>query len=263
MATKNKDTKLNIDSIYRQSGIFIAPHSDQLVIASLVELIQSHFTELNNVYGMMDVGDYREIVLELQEKLCKLEFNRKIAGIIRSAIQEKINEEDFFIQTNTYLRAARPNVSNPLIEAIGWHRETFYGPNMEQACNIWTPLLNVVPENTLRFIPRSHHIPDAEIITTQHDEESTPKGGASHKIGYQYSPKTIVSGVDLDSSAAMVVPPFTSSIFPGNLIHGEGQNHSNNIRFSTDFRILPKSAYDDNKNKPFHLSSEKPYFELF
>ncbi len=263
MPSQIKDIELNIEPIYRKSGIVIAPHSDISVLEDLIGLIQSHFIESNEVYGMMEVGDYREIVFELQEKLCKLEFNRKIAGTIKEAIQEQINEEDFFIQTNTYLRAARPNAYNPSIEAIGWHRETFYGPNMERSCNIWTPLLNVVPENTLRFIPESQIIPDEAIITTQHDEESTPKGSASHKIGYLYSPKTIISGVDLDLSREMIVPNFASSIFPGNLIHGAGLNKSNNIRFSTDFRILPKSAYDINKNKQYHLASDQTYFELF
>ena len=41
----------------------------------------------------------------------------------------------------------------------------------------------------------------------------------------------------------------------GNLIHGAAVNLSNNIRFSTDLRILPKSAYSSKKNKQFHISS--------
>ena len=254
---------LNKSSLYSKSGICIVPHSDQSVLISLIDLIQAHFTDSTDAYSSMEIEDFREIVLELQEKLCDLDFNRKIAETLKESIQKEINEEDFFIQTNSYLRAARPNAGNPLIEAIGWHRETFYGPNMDRAYNIWTPLLNVVEANTLRFIPQSQLIADEEIKTTQKDEESTPKGSASHKIGYLYSPKTIVSGVNLDASTEMLVPKFCSSIFPGNLIHGAGLNKSNSIRFSTDFRILPKSAYDSKKNKQFHLTSEKPYFELF
>ena len=76
----------------------------------------------------MELSEYRQNVLELQEKLCELEFNRKIAETIQDHIRQELDEEDFFIQTNTYLRAARPLTVNPEIEAIGWHRETFYGP---------------------------------------------------------------------------------------------------------------------------------------
>ena len=96
MPSQIKDIELNIEPIYRKSGIVIAPHSDISVLEDLIGLIQSHFIESNEVYGMMEVGDYREIVFELQEKLCKLEFNRKIAGTIKEAIQEQINEEDFY-----------------------------------------------------------------------------------------------------------------------------------------------------------------------
>ena len=254
---------LNKNPEYINSGIFIAPHASHQVLDELTKHIKSNFAASDAEYSIMDTEIYRENVFALQEKLCKLNFNRRIAGSVKEDIQKIINEEDFFIQTNTYLRAARPNVKSPSTEAIGWHRETFYGPNMERSYNIWTPLLNVTPENTLRYIPESQIIPDEKIKTSQYDEESTPKGSASHKIGYQYSPKKIISGVDLASPRAMIVPYYYSSIFPGNLIHGAGFNKSNNIRFSTDFRILPKSAYNIKKNKQFHLSSEKPYFELF
>ena len=54
-----------------------------------------------------------------------------------------------------------------------------------------------------------------------------------------------------------------SSIFPGNLIHGAAINHSNKkIRFSVDFRILPKSAYNEDLSKQVHITSGKPYFEV-
>ena len=76
------------------------------------------------------------------------------------------------------------------------------------------------------------------------------------------TPKKIIGGVNLDNSLPMMVPYNFSSIFPGNLIHGAAVNHSNNkIRFSVDFRILPKSAYNDNLSKQFHITSGKPYFE--
>ncbi len=260
---KTSFNELNNSSLYRNSGISLAAHSNSHVLESMVKLIKTNFTNSNEKYFSMEIEEYRQIVLDLQEKFCEFEFNRKIAETIQDQIRDEIDEKDFFIQTNTYLRAARPLTKNPKIEAIGWHRETFYGPNMEKSYNIWTPLLNVVPDNTLRFIPESQLIPDKDIKTHQFDEVTTPKGSASHKIGFQYSPKQIISGVNLKNFSQMIVPDYCSSIFPGNLIHGAGVNLSKNIRFSTDFRILPKSAYDVKKNKQFHLSSEKPYFELF
>jgi hypothetical protein len=249
------------NKMYRDSGIVVVKHSDKNIFSDLLDLVQSVFVLPDQVYIEMGILEYREIILSLQEKTNSLQFNRRIAKSLKGSIQEFIDEEEFLIQSNTYLRATRPNVSDPESEAIGWHRETFYGPNMERSCNIWTPILNVSEENSLRFIPESQKILDDDIETEHYEEKSNEHGRASHKIGYPYKPKKILAGVNLNKQEKMIIPSNSSCIFSGNLIHGAAVNLSNNIRFSTDLRILPKSAYNSKKNKQFHISSEKPYFE--
>ena len=52
--------------------------------------------------------------------------------------------------------------------------------------------------------------------------------------------------------------------FNGNkCTHYNMKNQEENVRISLDFRILPFSAYRPEKSKQFHLTSSKPYFELF
>jgi ectoine hydroxylase-related dioxygenase (phytanoyl-CoA dioxygenase family) len=133
---------------------------------------------------------------------------------------------------------------------------------MEKSINIWTPIRGLNKKNTLLFIPGSQDIPENDIVTVQENDPITKKGSTGNVIGFLYSPKYIVSGVNFDNSSAMNVPDYHSSIFPGLLIHGSGGNSSSEIRISLDFRILPLSAYIPSKSKQLHMASNKPYFEL-
>ena len=61
----------------------------------------------------------------------------------------------------------------------------------------------------------------------------------------------------------MNVPEHSSAIFPGNLIHGNATNRSQQIRLSVDFRVIPLRFYDPSLNKQVHAASGKPYFEEY
>ncbi|MCA3711469.1 MAG: phytanoyl-CoA dioxygenase family protein [Phenylobacterium sp.] len=243
------------------SGVRFARHQTPGTLRDLRRVVDAVFPEDESRLIGMEIGAYRALVLEAQTELNAKDFVRRLCQEVRDDIVEVIGEDRFYIQTNLYLRAARPE-SGGSPEAIGWHRETFYGPNMERSVNIWTPVRGVSERNTLRFIPKSQSIPEAEIQTVSVADEVTEKGSVGNRIGFLYSPKVIQSGVDLDNSQPMQVPEGRSAIFPGLLIHGAGHNLDNRIRFSVDFRILPFSAYAST-SKPYHLASGKPYFELF
>lgn len=248
--------------LYNGSSIFFAKHQDELNINEIRNDVKSYFNKKTDYYVNLMIDDYREIVKNTQDLLNQKNVTYYLCKQLKAQIQEYIKEEKFFIQSNLYLRATRPHV-NMSTEKIGWHRETFYGPNMEKSVNIWTPILNVNSKNTLQYIPFSQNIPEHEIITNNINDEVTSKGSTGNIIGFLYSPKEIVSGVNLNNASKMVVPEFHSSLFSGMLIHGSGTNHSENIRFSVDFRILPFTGYDSKNSKQFHFASKKPYFELF
>jgi len=255
-------TYLPLEKSFNDSNVFFAKHQDSLIIDEISEIISSIFTKTTAFYAEMPIDNYRKLVIKTQNILNEQNFTRKIVNKIKSDITNYLQEEKFLIQTNLYLRATRPIVSQSY-ESISWHRESFYGPNMENALNIWTPIQGVDVGNTLKFIPNSQKIPENDIETIQEDDFITKKGSSGHKIGFLYSPKTIVGGVDLENERPMVVPRNHSSLFPGALIHGSSINYSSEIRFSIDFRILSASAYDSSQSKKFHLASNKPYFELF
>ena len=252
----------NSEMTLESSGIKYAEHKCKNTVNEIREIVQLQFPHPVDYYSVMGVDEYRNLVSLTQEILCNRGYVRKIVDEIHPHIIQFLQESRFLIQTNIYLRATRPDVFQDG-EAIGWHRESFYGLNMERSINIWTPISGVVTENTLRFVPESQTIPEDQILTEQVDDKITLKYSIGHKIGFQYAPKRIVGGVDIVRSEPMDVPSYHSSIFPGNLVHGAAHNKSKQIRFSIDFRILPISAFDNLSSKNFHFASGKPYFEEY
>ena len=106
-------------------------------------------------------------------------------------------------------------------------------------------------------------IKNSEIKTVNVEDQYTKKFSSGHKIGLMYSPKKIISGVDLSLDKPMNVPYHSSAIFSGNLVHGAAKNTSQSIRFSLDFRVMPEKYFDINLNKKDHFASGKDYFEKF
>ena len=73
-----------------------------------------------------------------------------------------------------------------------------------------------------------------------------------------YSPKRIVSGVDLTVHRPLVVVPGEVAVFSGALIHGAAENRFNGVRFSVDFRLIASQNLTVSKES---FASGKQYFE--
>lgn len=239
------------------SGIITTKINNLAVLEEVQQIIDFFFPFTSKEYNEMEMSSYRSIVLAAQDEVNRRQIARRLASDRLAIICEVLQTDAPMIQTNAYLRATRPNIQG-LQENIGWHRESFYGPNLDQSINFWVPLANVSAETSLRYIPDSHLIPDSDIKTHSTADTSVEKFSAGHKIGLMYSPKDIVSGVDLTKSRPFVVLPTEIAIFAGHLIHGAAKNCSDNIRFSLDFRLIAKESLTTSK---LHFASGKSYFE--
>ena len=240
-----------------ESSIKIARHQDD-VLAALTSVVHDYFPLSESEYFSMELEEYRALMLQAQSCLVKSNFVSRIVNSIKPTLEDYLGTSDFLVQSNLYLRASRPGMPKHY-ENIDWHRESFYGPNLEKSVNIWTPILGVSSKNSLRYIPKSHVIPDDQIITYNEGSSVTPRYSTGHKLGFNYDPKVIHSGVDLETAQTLVVPAKSSAIFSGNIIHGAAINLDSQIRFSTDFQVIRRADYSVN-NKKFHFSSGKPYF---
>ncbi len=181
--------------------------------------------------------EYRKIIANAQTILNDFGLAKGIAGVLRTSLCRLSGSLDLMVQSNLYLRAARPISDGQ--EAVGWHRESFYGCQ-PQALNVWMPVMNCTPENSMKYIPGSASIPDEKIITEQDEAYGVEKGSVGHKVGLLYAPKRIVGGVDLSKAVPLVVPEGSVAIFSSALIHGAAVNRGPGIRFSIDFRVIAK-----------------------
>ncbi len=205
------------------------------LLAEMRALVHWYFRERD----WLDVTpeQYRNLVSAAQDSLNTLGFVHRIADNIGDYLLERFDDDDIWVQSNLYLRAARPTSEGQ--EAVGWHRESMYGCQKE-ALNIWLPIANCTPENSVQFIPGSAEIPDEQIQLGVGDSGGVDQGSSGHRIGLLYAPKKIIGGVDLTSALPFVLGKNEAAIFSSQLIHGAAVNNTDKIRFSVDFRVIAK-----------------------
>jgi ectoine hydroxylase-related dioxygenase (phytanoyl-CoA dioxygenase family) len=245
-----------------ESYISYVKHKSTRTVDGLKKIVRNHFSGDPQKYIDIGTQKYRELVYEVQEAMSKSDYSRKITNEILPQINEYLNGDEFLIQNKLYLRAPRPFVEQE-DEIVSWHRESFYGANLERSVVVWTPIDGVELNNTLSFIPKSQKIPDEELVVKNVDDKFSKKGSVSHLTGQPYSPKKIFKGVDLENNRRMLVPDYSSSLFSSDLIHGSGHNRSQIIRFATDYIIFPKKHWKPSFNKDPLFNSGKPGFEAF
>jgi hypothetical protein len=239
------------------SAIAVSPLSNRALLAELRAVVARFFAQPVQYYLEMDAGSYRALVAEAQDEINRQGFARRLAEDRRLDLARILDSPNIMLQTNLYLRAARPaRVGGQ--EQVGWHRESFYGPDMAASVNLWMPLSDVSTDNALRYVPDSHLIPDDAIETEQRDDPSVARFSAGHRIGLLYAPKKIVRGVDFTTHRPLLVGPGEVAIFAGALIHGSGENRSEQMRFSVDFRLIASENLSASK---YHFTSGKQYFE--
>ena len=235
------------------------------------ELKNSIFTELRNIidlnFNLNESDDnklmlsfWRQKVHQVQEEIIKKGYPKKICIEMKETFSSYLNTEDFSVQSGLYLRSSRPvEFSKVNAESIGWHRESFYGKGMENSFNCWIPIRGVTELNSLRFIPNSQNLKDYEIQIKQENDQFTNQFSIGHKLGFQYSPKIIVKGINTKKAKALNCKEGQLALFSGNLIHGAAINNSSNIRFSIDFRLIKNEHLNITKKVHF-ASNSNPYF---
>ena len=199
-------------------------------------------------------------VLETQNQINDCGYPNVIAKKMLKYLQSYQNNKEILAQANIYLRASRPvKFFDKESESIGFHREYFYGSGMEYSTNVWIPIRGVSKDNSLRYIPRSQEIPIDEVKVSKETDKYTKRFSSGHSLGFQYSPKKIVGGVDLNNIETLTCEEGNFAIFSGNLVHGSASNKGDKIRFSIDFRIINKEYAHLTKKE--HISAgNKPYF---
>lgn len=239
------------------SAIVTSRLANPALLDELQGITAFFFAQPTEHYVGMAPDAYRSLVAEAQDELNRRQLARRLAQDRRAALEAVLGTDAILIQTNLYLRATRPKSTSDQ-EHIGWHRESFYGPDMDASVNVWLPIRNVSLDNAVRYVPDSHLIADEAIQTVQEGSADVSRFSAGHRIGLLYAPKRIVGGVDLTNHRPLIVASGEAAIFSGALIHGAADNRAEQIRFSVDFRAIAQRNLATDKQ---HFASGTSYFE--
>lgn len=220
-------------------GIVIVKPS-AAVLAELQAVKDFFFCRPVDDYLAMPDQEYRALVLRAQEEMDRRTLAQRLA-VEHSLLFSQILWCGRITCQMLRLRAARPKREYQVQEVIPFHREGFYNTLGDYMLNVWTPLSNVNASTALQYVPGSHLIPSTDIKAVQKRDPRVTSAG--QRIGLLEDIWDIQSGVDLTKAEPMVVLPGEAAIFHGALIHGMGENRSNDIRFSVDFRVY--SAYNE------------------
>lgn len=261
-------------SFLKQNGFVIKKFPDEDYIKNIEQLIKKFFNREDSYYFKLPLEKFHEIALKCQIALNKLMIQKKFNELEKNFFKKILDEENVLYSAHVTLRVVRPHKlsqsnSESKTEALGWHRETFYGnhEHIKHSYNFWMPVLNYSNKICLNYVPKSHLIPDKQIKRRKVNIKGydVPKFSTAHKLGFPYSPKKITSGVDLKKAKKIFLPKKNYLLFSQMLVHGNGKNFSNKIRFAVNFSLVPSSKLIRNKKlskKKFDFlssSAEKLY----
>jgi len=242
-----KNVKLNK---FKDNGLIISKFKDKSIIKDLNKIINKYFKKSENFYCKMPLKKFRELAFRCQKEIFKLKIQKRFAESEEEILKSLLQNDVPLFESLIFLRIVRPLKNSNEAEAIDWHRETFYSDHkyIRHGINVWFPIKNVNLKNTLKYIPFSHKVSDNKIkrrkIRMTKDQKLNSvnkKFSASHKMGFVYHPKKIVSGINLNKAKPMNIPKNNYALFSTMLIHGNSQNLHSKIRFALGFGIMPKS----------------------
>ena len=231
-------------------------HNNGLVVTQLPAFPQLNaFLEdidFEAIGRLQDEEEFRCAVLDAQERFNSSYLHHKICWGLEHTLASITNTDDLMISGVAFMRVVRPRGTCGKFEYLDFHRESFYatGEFVNHQINIHVPLRGYGNLSAMQYIPLSHLINDEEFLLDQIPETETGfvRGSSKHLGGLMYRPKKIVSGVDLDSAVPLPVRFGEAAIFSSKLIHGGGVNHTQNIRVSVDFAIIPSDCVQNEHN---------------
>ena len=197
---------------------------------------------------------YKEI-LKLQKQINKSLSTTKFFNIYKDFFYKIYKEKNFSIQHYFYLRAVKPK-KNKNFKPISLHRESFQGPiYFKKMYNIWIPLLNCNNENALKFYPKSHKFIMNKDFKFKIRKTNIIKGSDAHQTGLLYKNRELLFKRNIYKKKLFKKNHII--LFSGELIHGNGENLNDKIRFSMDARFILKKHM---KKNHVQSSTGKEYF---
>ena len=236
---------------YKEEGLIIKQIKDRSIIDDTIEVVKQHFKDPIETYKIMKKEEFHDFSISCQNELNKLNLQKRFFKSEKDLFCALVPDDELLVESVVFLRVVLPKRFDDEINAVDFHRETFYSnsSHFPFVINTWIPIMNVNDLNTLKYIPRSHTIPD-EILITEVDKNypsSVKKFSSGHKMGFFWEQKRIISGVELSKAELMHFEQYDYSIFSSMLVHGNAINNSDKIRFVLGFGLVPKTKVVNDK----------------
>lgn len=242
---------------FKENGYIIKKINDVKPLIKVREIVRKYFPE-GTVFE--DTAKFRERLLLCQTEVNKLSVHRDILQGEKELFKLLFSDSDLSCQSVCYLRGVRPN-SQESVECLGFHRESFYGDEsfVRHQINIIAPIFNFNEKTSVKFVEGSHLISSDDILLEKLSSEQSgvERFSTGHRLGLTYNPKKIIGGVPLQEAKRVNISTDEIFIFNTELIHGEGDNLSDEIRFSLDFGIIPTRLVEGKMKKEHFASYHK------
>ena len=240
-----------MDSSLQEKGYVILDLAGVEYLESIQKIISQHFP-----YPIQELHKYNDYT---QKDRCmwikKAKDEVAESKYLYLFLQENLDVfvdllgPDLDMQSNPHLRVTRPNLED---DAIGWHRDTFYG-NMFWECNLWLPIFPLAKDSGLLVLEGLHLKPSSNIRAIEEKnafKNAVQRGSLENELGYPYMPKTDDTILHRNEKDALLLSPKVGQaiFFFGYLPHCP-YNKSDKTRASFDLRIKAMLAASNTKDE--------------
>ncbi|MDP6781639.1 MAG: phytanoyl-CoA dioxygenase family protein [Alphaproteobacteria bacterium] len=203
------------------------------MVAFLRESFFSTLERLEDLHEhISDNESYIKVHLALNSFFREQQFAKRIISSELDAFQKLISP-DLCIQTNPYLRVARPGVAG---DNIGLHRDTFYGASPYEL-SVVVAYTDLDEGGALRVVSGSQGTPENEIRFHEVNVDGVERGSPRHLAGIPYIARVVAPEI---ASKAVPVPLTVGQVLIFGLatVHGQKINQGAGTRVTTDIRVV-------------------------
>ena len=228
------------------------------------DIVKSIYVETDEHYTKISYDEFYLLNIKTLEKIKKSinikKFQQKCVNLMKKNYQ-LVKNLNFLLLSLLITRPSKNKADIDEAEFVGLHRENFYGDPkyMNYQINLWFPIFDINKLQNFKFIEGSENIPDEKIKFIKKRNLYVKKHSNSHKCGINYAPKKIISGVPLSKAKRFNIPKNSFLVFNSNLVHGDGKNLTNKIRFAFGFGVVGQKHFKKIKI-PINFRSGKPHY---
>lgn len=254
-----------ISSFKKKGYIYVSNKSIQKDLKKIQKIVKEIYNEKDEYYTHLSYDEFYALNLKTLERIKQKINVKSLQKKALDTVKDNLGLNDSFkVSSFISLMITRPSKNKATLdeaEFVGLHRENFYGDPkyMNYQINLWFPIFDVNRLQNFKFIEGSHSIPDEKIKFVKKPNSYVKRYSNAHKCGINYAPKKITSGVPFSKIRRFNVPKNKFLIFNSNIIHGDGKNLSNKIRFSFGFGIVGEKHFKGIK-VPINFRSNKPHY---